>query len=203
MVVLLLACLGLGAVGYVATRHTKNPAATKEAAGPPSAPGVHAAALAQYLVPMPPGARTWPNQPAEQELPDLEATRRELDNPALDVGFLEEDNFQQGYERRWIDGKGTTIEAHLFQFQSADGAAHYARMTKEVFEAGAGWGKPKPVPGAGGAVVQIQVEPDEYVRAGGVVVGDNLVAIIITKARAPYDPKPLYTLLTQQAQLLH
>jgi hypothetical protein len=34
------------------------------------------------------------------------------------------------------------------------------------------------------------------------VVSGNLVAIIDTKALSPYDPKPLYALLPQQAQLL-
>jgi hypothetical protein len=204
VVVLLVACLGLGTVGYVATRHTKDPAATGNHVPPSSAePGAHADTLAQYLVPIPPGAPTWPNQPAEEGLPDLEPLRLELDSPAVDVGFLQEDNFRRGYERRWIDGKGTTIEAHLFQFQGADGAAHYARMTEEAAEVVFGWGEPRPVPGAVGAVVQIRTFADKSVRAIGVVLSGNLVAIIDTKARSPYDPKPLNALLTQQAQLLH
>lgn len=203
VVVLLFACLGLGVVGYAATRHPKSPAATGDPAGPSSAaPAGQPGALARYLVPLPPDARPWPNQPAEGELSDLEAARRELDSPGVDVGFLDEDQFQGGYERRWIDGKGTSIEAHLFQFQGAGGAAHYARMTQGTFELVMGWGEPKPVPGVGGATIQIQTHAEKYVWAGGVVVRDNLVAVISVKALPPYDPKPLSTLLAQEAQLL-
>ena len=69
----------------------------------------------------------------------------------------------------------------------------------------AGSGKPTPVPGADGAVVQIQEKGDEYgrIRSMGLVVSDDLVVVIDYFALPPNDPKILEALLTKESQLLH
>jgi hypothetical protein len=213
---LLLACLGLGAVGYVASRTAKDSAATGApttlpTAAPTDEPSfadptvspapTHTGSLAKYLVPVPPGAHKWPTKPLVQELPDLATASN--NQPAFKA-VLSQYGFQRGYAHRWIDRKGTIVDVRVFQFDGTEDAADFAQI---MGESGilAGWSDPKPVPGADGAVMQIQTKKDKYGRilSKGVVVGGDLVAMIEYYAPPPNDPKRLATLLTQESRLLH
>jgi hypothetical protein len=210
--VLLLACFGISATGFLVLRSHDLAARTTPDGEPGAAPSYpnptgppiqkHTGDLDRYVIAAPAGSHAWPNKPIDEQLPDYHTAGKTFADAATFTPILSRYNFQRGVLRRWVDADGTIVAVRLFQFgltQFADAFAQDMKQTDEL----QGWSAPTPLPAAAGAETQVRPGEAGRIHSVGVLVKDELVVVVDTSQVPPNKPTTLADLVTQESKLLH
>ncbi len=172
------------------------------ASAPSTAGGNHSGDLAKLLIPMPAGARPWPNRPAQETL-DLTGASAYGTDANLWRELLYSAGFSRGIVRRWVTRDGWSVKVTLFQFETPAGARTFCDDEISGTGKSPDW---KTMPGTPVGHAQLFITPTAdakgYVVELGVTWVADIFVHVLVAMKEPPDKGAVDPLLTAEVALL-
>ncbi len=179
------------------TVSTASPAGATSAAG-----SNHSGDLAKLLIPMPAGARPWPNRPAQETL-DLTGASAYGTDANQWRELLDTAGFSRGIVRRWVTRDGRSVKVTLFQFETPAGALNFCNEEISGTGTSPDWST---VPGTpvrnAGLFITPTADANGYVVEIGLAWVADLFVHVAVAMKEPPDERAVDPLLTAEVALL-